>query len=174
MKDNFDEKKFLDLVRISVSDQLGEIIDKYFESHSSDESKIKVEELCKVLNTRLDKRPSEYITDFKAATKAPNESYSAYAHRLKELYKKGTECACTMGQGERRLLVEQFLEGLPYSESATLKLVATDAEMLDVDELALRASRSGKPRKKVNYVMGQNNNQMSKPAKIEQKDQKGV
>ena len=57
-----------------------------------------------------------------------------------------------MGQGERRMLVEQFLEGLPYSESSTLKLVATDSEMLDVDQLALRASRSGKPKQAVTAI----------------------
>ena len=104
------------------------------------------------MNTKLDKRPSEYITEFKSATKSPYESYSAFAHRLKELYKKGTECEGTMGQGERRLLVEQFLEGLNYSESMTLKMVATDAEMLDVDQLALRAARSGKPKKTINTI----------------------
>ena len=118
------------------------------ECEASDQT---VEKLCETLNIKLDKRPSEYITEFKTATKVANESYSTYAHRLKELYKKGTESQGAMGQGERRLLVEQFFEGLPYSESQTLKMVATDAELLDVDQLALRAARSGAPRKSNRY-----------------------
>ena len=146
-KDAYDEKKFLDLVRISVSANLGEIIDNFLEEQKNTPTNITIDNLCKTLNTKLDKRPSEYITEFKAATKSPNESYNAFAHRLTELYKKGTETKGNMGSGEKRLIVEQFLEGLPYAESSTLKMVATDAELLDVDQLALRAARSGKPRK---------------------------
>ena len=154
VKGEFDQRKFCNLVRISVSSNLGEIIDNYFQE--TDETDINLEGLCKVLNQKLDKRPSEYITDFKMATKGATESYSAYAHRLRELYKKGTELADgKMGSGEKRLLVEQFLEGIPYSESSTLKLVATDAEMMDVDALAIRASRTSKPRKQVSTISGQ-------------------
>ena len=151
VKGDFDEKKFCNLVRISVSANLGEIIDNYLQE--TEESAVTLKGLCETLNKRLDKCPSEYITEFKMATKGSTESYSAYAHRLRELYKKGTGMeGGKMGPGEKRLLVEQFLEGVPFSESATLKLVATDEEMLDVDALALRASRSGKRRRNVTSV----------------------
>ena len=146
VKDDFEENKFMNLVRISVSANLGEIIDNFMAENEAEASRQTVKNLCEALNTKLDKRPSEYITEFISATKVPSESYSAYAHRLKELYKKGTESKGVMNSGERRLLVEQFFEGLPYSESATLKMVANDEEMMDVDKLALRAARSGKSR----------------------------
>ena len=155
---NFDENKFLNLVRISVSAQIGELIDDFLEENKNNKENLNVEKLCQNLIKKLDKQPSEYISDFKSATKAATESHSAYAHRLKKLFKKGTETTGKMGQGECRLLVEQFLEGLPHSEATTLKLVANDEEMLDVDLLALRASRSGKPRKTVSSVA------VSKPA----------
>ena len=155
---NFDENKFLNLVRISVSAQIGELIDDFLEENKDNAENLNVEKLCQNLIKKLDKQPSEYISDFKSATKAASESHSAYAHRLKKLFKKGTETTGKMGQGECRLLVEQFLEGLPHSEATTLKLVANDEEMLDVDLLALRASRSGKPRKTVSSVA------VSKPA----------
>ena len=141
------------MVRISVGSQIGELIDDFLEENKDkDATDRTVEKLCQNLIKKLDKQPSEYISDFKYATKAANESHSAYAHRLKKLFKKGTENTGKMGQGECRLLVEQFLEGLPHSEATTLKLVANDDEMLDVDLLALRASRSGKPRKPVNSL----------------------
>ena len=164
VKDNFEQEKFINLVRISVTANMGEIIDNFLDEHT-DATNRTVEKLCQALVTKLDKRPSEYITEFKTTSKLPSESYSAYAHRLKELYKKGTECAGAMGQGERRLLVEQFLEGLPYSESSTLKLVASDKEMLDVDQLALRASRSGKPKRNVAVVGEKTGTAKPDPAK---------
>ena len=148
VKGDFEEKKFCNLVRISVSANLGEIIDNYLTENESPS----VQGLCEALTTKLDKRPSEYISEFKSATRGPSESYTAYAHRLRELYKKGTETTGKMNSGEKRLLVEQFLEGIPYSESSTLKLVASDEEMLDVDALAKRAARTSKPREAVTTI----------------------
>ena len=142
VKENFDQKKFCNLVRISVSNDLGEIIDNYFAKGN-----YTVEGLCDEIIKKLDKRPQEYLSDFKAIQKLPSESYSAYGHRLKELYKKGTELSGELGPGEIKLLIEQFFDGLPSSEAATLKMVATEEEMKDIDALALRASRCPKPRR---------------------------
>ena len=149
VKENFDQKKFCNLVRISVSNDLGEIIDNYFTKNKENYT---VEGLCGELIKKLDKRPAEYLTDFKTIQKLPSESYSAYAHRLKELYKKGTEISGELSSGEIKLLIEQFYDGLPSSEAATLKMVATEEEMKDIDALALRASRCPKSRRVATVV----------------------
>ena len=142
VKGDFNEQKFCSLVRIGASAQLGEIIDNYLTSCEEANETATVDKLCEDLVEKLDKRPSEYISEFKNIQKHASESYSSFAHRLQELYKKGTETKGKMGQGERRMLVEQFFDGIPYEEAATLKMVATDEEMLDVTLLALRAGRS--------------------------------
>ena len=145
VKGDFDESKFCSLVRIGVSAQLGEIIDNYLLRCKDAEEAATVEKLCDDLVEKLDKRPSEYISEFKSIQKQTSESYSSFAHRLQELYKKGTGTTGKMSQGEIRLLVEQFLEGLPHSEALTLKMVATNEEMGDLAKLALRAARCGTP-----------------------------
>ena len=149
VKNSFDEKKFCNLVRITVSSNLGEIIDNY----TLQTSEVTVDGLCKELILKLDRQPAEYIADFKSAQKGSTESYSAFAHRLLQLYKKGTQQTGELGEGEKRLLVEQFLDSLPFSEASTLKLIATEEELKNIDALALRASRTRKPKRPISSLM---------------------
>ena len=142
--EGFDEKKFCNLVRLGVSSTLGEILDNWLSKTGPDQ--VTVDNMIEEILLKLDQRPSEYISELKTVRKLPNESYSVFAHRLTELFKKGIS-GNQISQGAKRLLIEQFFHGIGESEAMTLRLVANDEELKDISKLAIRAARLGKTSK---------------------------
>ena len=139
-EENFSEKKFCQLLRISMKSGMAEVFD-----NMPPEDQNVVEKVIAEVKEKLDRTPSEYLFLFQSATKRPAESYAAFSMRLKRLYLSssgGNNSGSQLTEGEKSILVERFLSGLPANESTALRMVATDRESKDVELLAKRASRS--------------------------------
>ena len=133
--EDFDEKKFCQILRLQLPADAAEIFD-----NMEAEKQSTVKEVANAIKLALDKQKSEYMQEFAEVTKQAAESYNAYALRVKRLYLRGTGTS-SLSAGEKVMLVETFLNGLPSSESTTLRLVASDAEMISIDDLSKRAAR---------------------------------
>ena len=107
--------------------------------------------LNKALLNHYDMTPSEYIEEFKYAQIKPNESICQLAIRLKSLFMKAYG-STTLSLGEKRILCEQFLECLPQLDQRLLKTIATPTELCNIDQLAMRASRTARPVSTLNAI----------------------
>ena len=133
--EGFREDKFCQILRLNLPTDAAQVMD-----NMEEDKKTNVEEITREILSQLDLQTSEYLREFSTITKRPTESYSAYALRLRRLYKRGT------GQkesttAEKSLMVETFLKGLNISESTALRLVASEKEMKNLDQLVKRAAR---------------------------------
>ena len=112
------------------------------------DTRAKFEGSKKAIMEALDEDPGEYLIRFNEATKKSNETYSAFCIRLISLYLRG--------QGENNnyelktrdqiSLVHGFLQGIDQSHAASLRLVASDDELADVQLLARRAQKLNRSR----------------------------
>lgn len=137
--DGFTEEKFCKVLRLHMSESAAQVFDNL-----GTEKKKKVDDVTSALMTRLDRQQIEYLQDYSTAQKGPLESHSAFALRIQRLFNLGTGQDSETSTASKRLIVETFLNGLPLNEASALRLVASDTELTDVDELAKRAARSGR------------------------------
>ena len=138
--DSITENKFLSLCVIN-----GGPYAPAMETYISESTAPTVTLMCQQLLKIYDYTQAEYVAEFKSATILPGENVARFAQRLKSLFMKAYKVSGSPSElsvGERRLLVESFLDALPHSDGRLLRLVATQSELLDVDKLAIRASRT--------------------------------
>ena len=84
---------------------------------------------------------AEYVEEYRNARILPNENVSRFAQRYKSLFMKAY-LVSELSLGEKRLLVEGFLDALPPSDAKLLRIIAEPSELLDIDKIAQRASRT--------------------------------
>jgi len=121
----------------------------------SEDDKKKVSNIVTALKDKLDKQSGEYLQMFSQATKLTGETHNQFSIRIQRLYKFGTNSTgqdSALTERDQKLMVEAYLKGLPTNESTALRLVASDAEMKNIDQLAKRASRSTQTQTNVNAV----------------------
>ena len=135
MKSEMTDREFISLIRIKSDEEIGTFID----SLTADEKNPSVDDLLKQLEKLLDHSTSEYFNHYREAQPGPDESYAAYAMRLRALYQKASG-SNTLTIGETKLLVEKFISSLPTPESTILRMAATAEELEDIDLLSKRAS----------------------------------
>ena len=146
-------EKFLNLLIIrsgSYAEQLEEFIAK---------KPGNIESVIKRLLKLYDKSFSEYYDEFKSAVPYPNEPLLQFAQRLKSLYKRSRNDESPITAAEERILVEQFLDALSYDDARLLRICATPDEMLSLDSIALRASRSVRSPCRVTTLTDEENNE---------------
>ena len=97
----------------------------------------------KAIMEALDEDPGEYLSRFNEATKRSNETYSAFCIRLISLYLKGQGESNNYKLTERdqKSLIHGFLQGIDQGHAASLRLVANDTEVKDVQALAKREQK---------------------------------
>ena len=145
--ETFDEAKFCQILRLGLPTNCGEIFD-----NMEDADKKKVNAVVTALKEKLDKQSGEYLQMFSQATKMTGETHNQFAIRIQRLYKFGTGQDSAFTERDQKLMVEAYLKGLPQNESTALRLVASDAEMKNIDQIAKRASRSTQTQTNVNAV----------------------
>ena len=145
--DNLVEEKFCQILRL----QLPEAAAQVFDNLSADDKKV-VNKVKNALLSHLGRQENEYLQEFATIQKEPLENHNTFALRVQRLYVLGTGEGAAISDRDKKLIVEAFLKGLPNSEQSALRLVASDAEMLDVNALAKRASRSARTQTAVNAV----------------------
>ena len=138
-KQSFDEEQFCIMLRLHLPTKAGDVVN----AMTPDNQKL-VAEIVKTLRKHLGGQQLEYLQEFSSVTKDASETHQEYALRVKRLYMLGTGSSNNFNATEKKIIVEHFLRGLPSHEQSSVRLVATDDEMADVDKLALRAGRSGK------------------------------
>jgi len=154
----FDEAKFCQILRLGLPTNCGEIVDNMEES-----DKKVVNKIVTTLKDKLDCQSTQYLQMFSKAEKMTGETHNAFAIRIQRLYKFGTGQDTAFTERDQKMMVEAFLKGLPQNESTALRLVASDSEMKNIDQLAKRASRSTQTQSNVNAVSSEktdNENQL--------------
>ena len=138
-KQSFDQEQFCIMLRLHLPQKAGDVVN----AMTPDDQK-KVVKIVEKLRKHLGGQELEYLREFSSVTKDASETHQEYALRVKRLYMLGTGSSNDFNATEKKIIVEHFLRGLPPHEQSSVRLVATDTEMADIDQLALRAGRSGK------------------------------
>ena len=134
------EEMFCNLLYLRLPEDGQELVDGLDGTDSQ-----KVEKVIEALKSSLDKSASQYFSDFNNCKKKATETHNAFALRIMRLFKLGTASVQQPKAGDPLMMtiVENFLKGLPKSESSALRLVASEEERKDVLKLAKRAAYGG-------------------------------
>ena len=138
--ESFEEDKFCRILKLYLPGNAHQLV-KSLETSAQ----LKVESILTQLMNGLGRRTHEYLQELSTTRKDSNETHIAFAQRILRLYQQGTGSTGALTENDKKLIVDFFLRGLPANEEASLRLVASDTEMTDVQLLAKRASRSRNP-----------------------------
>ena len=134
--ESFDEGKVCKLLRLQLNINAAEVFDNL-----PDEEQKVVATVIQKLKEVLDKQKMTYLQELSQVQKSPTESHATFSLKIRRLYKSGTG-STSISNGEKQMMVQSFLAGLPRNESSALRMVASEAELKDIDLLAKRAARS--------------------------------
>ena len=138
--ESFEEDKFCRILKLYLPDNACQLVRSLETS-----AQLKVESILTQLMDGLGRRKHDYLQELSTTRKDPNETHIAFAQRIRRLYQQGTGSTGALTENDKKLMVNFFLRGLPANEESSLRLVASDTEMTDVQLLANRASRSRNP-----------------------------
>ena len=138
--ESFEEDKFCKIVKLYLPHNARQLVNSLEKAEQ-----VKVESILKQLTNGLGRREHDYLQELSTTRKDQNETHIAFAQRIRRLYQQGTSSTGALTENDKKLMVDFFLRGLPANEEASLRLVASDTEMTDVQLLANRASRSRNP-----------------------------
>ena len=132
------EKSFMSYIKLKLPLEQRHIYDRLSEGDQEDFKKSRT-----AIIQALDDDPGEYLYKFNSATKRSDETYTAFSIRLISYYLKGhgEPNSYQLKDRDQQTLVQGFLMGIDQTSAASIRLVATDDEMKDVQKLAKRAHK---------------------------------
>ena len=137
-KNYLTESQFLSVLRMRIPESAGLVFDRIDFSVADTYQKVK-----EILIPAVDGDEQDSLSEFHRTLKQESETYSTFAHRLLNLYCKGMnlDTKTALSKSDQITVVNRFCRGICPPDARTLRLTATEAELIDVLLLAKRAQR---------------------------------